>query len=394
MDAIQHVDVAVVGAGPAGLVTALSMAEMGLKTVLLGPAADPRDGRSAALFQGSVELLKRLGAWPALAATAEPLGAIRLVDATGSLFRAPEVTFRAGEIGQEAFGYNIAHATITAALEGIAAARVLRVVTAAVTTIDIGPDAVTLTTAEGQQVSAPLIAAADGRASPCRTAAGINVKSWSYDQAAVVCSLRHSRPHKTISTEFHRRCGPLTVVPAPGGFASNLVWVDTPAEAQRLIALSDTDFAAELARHLDGLLGTITVTAPRRMFKLSGQTAEPMARNRVALIGEAGHVMPPIGAQGLNLSFRDAATLAEITVAARNAGEDIGGAAALSRYGAARHADITSRIWTIDLLNRSLLSSFAPVHMLRGLGLFALSTIAPMRQRIMREGIAPPPVHT
>ncbi len=374
---------------PRGLIAGVAMAEAGFKTAVIGPPADPRDGRSAALFQGSIALLKRVGAWSDIEATAEPLNAIRLVDATGALFRAPEVTFDAREIGEPAFGYNVPNAALTAALERLAGPRLDRIVTPAVTAITIGQNLVTLTNQDGSQCTATLIAAADGRNSPCRTAAGIEPKRWSYDQAAVVCTFTHTRNHRRISTEFHRRSGPLTVVPGPGGLTSNLVWVETLSEAERLVALDDAAFTRELECHLTGLLGAVTLTAPRRMFPLSGQTAEPMGQNRVALIGEAGHVIPPIGAQGLNLSMRDAATLADVATRARDINQDIGGAAALTRYSDARRGDVTSRIWTVDLLNRSLLSQFTPVHMLRGLGLFALSTLAPLRHRIMREGIAP-----
>lgn len=386
---IEPIDAAVVGAGPAGLIAGLSLAATGIKTAVLGPLADPHDGRTSALFQGSIELLKQIGAWNDIQPFAEPLDAIRLVDATGALFRAPEVTFNAREIGETAFGYNVPNAVLTATLEQLAASRLQRIVTPAVANIAIGQACVTLTTQDGASYSAPLVAAADGRNSPTRDAAGIAAKRWSYDQAAIVCTFAHTRNHKRISTEFHRRAGPLTVVPGPGGLTSNLVWVDTIFEAERIAALPEADFFRELESHLGGLLGSVRPLSARRMFPLSGQTAEPMAQNRVALIGEAGHVIPPIGAQGLNLSFRDAATLADIAAGARERGEDIGGAAALAAYAASRHNDVTSRIWTVDLLNRSLLSSFAPVHMLRGLGLFALSTVGPLRKRIMREGIAP-----
>lgn len=383
-----QVDVAVIGAGPAGLVTGLAMAKLGFEPAIIGPRADPSDGRTAALFQSSVALLKQLGAWPAIAPNAEPLDVIRLIDATGALFRAPEVTFRASEIGERAFGYNVPNAVLTAVLEDLAAQRLRRVVTAGVKNIVPGPDLVKLTTTEGGTFSGQLVAAADGRQSLGRAAAGITPKRWTYDQAAIVCTLEHARPHHRTSTEFHRRAGPLTVVPAPGN-TSNLVWVETVQEAERLSALDDTAFVAELSKHLQGLLGRISLRTPRRMFPLSGQTADPMAQNRIALIGEAGHVIPPIGAQGLNLSFRDAATLADCAAAARDACEDIGGAKALHAYSKARHFDVTSRVWTVDLLNRSLLSQFTPIHAVRGLGLFALKSLTPLRHRLMREGIAP-----
>lgn len=381
-------DVAVIGAGPAGLITGLAFAELGFATIVAGPRADPRDGRTAALFQSSVALLKRLGAWAAIEPTAEPLDAIRLIDATGALFRAPEVTFRACEIGETAFGYNVPLATLTSTLEALAKARLNRMETSGITAITPAPSNVTLVTAEGETIVSRLAAAADGRQSAGRTAAGITPKRWSYDQAAVVCTFDHSRPHNRVSTEFHRRCGPLTVVPAPGN-ASNLVWVDTLSEAERLASLDDVAFTDELSQHLQGLLGRVTVRTPRRTFPLSGQTADPLAQNRIALIGEAGHVIPPIGAQGLNLSFRDAATLADVAAAARDAGEDIGGPKALASYSDARRFDVNSRVWTVDLLNRSLLSQFTPIHAARGFGLFALKSLAPLRQRLMREGIAP-----
>ncbi len=393
MPDVQNFDCAITGAGPAGLAAGLACAEMGLATAVIGPRADPRDGRTAALFQSSVQFLKRLGVWDAIAPAAAPLDAIRLIDATGALIRAPEVTFRASEIGLEAFGYNVPNVVLTSALESatrnhVTHGRLTRVETKAVTALAISDSGVAVTTHEGREFSALLAAAADGRASPSRTAAAITTRAWAYDQSAVVCSFTHSRPHANISTEFHRRTGPLTVVPGPGS-TSSLVWVETPTEARRLAELSGDAFAAALAHHLSGLLGQISAVSPRGIFPLSGQTATTLAKNRVALIGEAAHVMPPIGAQGLNLSFRDAATLAEIAAGARGANEDIGSPPVLARYDAARSRDVTSRVWTIDLLNRSLLSEFAPVHLARGLGLFALSAIGPLRRFVMREGVAP-----
>ena len=381
-------DIAVIGAGPAGLAAGLAASQMGFATAIVGPLADPRDGRTAALLQSSVDFLKQLDVWKPVEDAAEPLAAIRLVDATGALFRAPEVTFRASEIGLDSFGYNVPNAALTAALEHAAAGRVSRIVTAAVTGLVISETGIAITTAEGETVTARLAAAADGRASPSRSAAAIETRTWSYDQAAVVCTFSHTRPHANVSTEFHRRTGPLTVVPAPG-LTSSLVWVETPDDAHRLAALSEPGFAQVLGRHLAGLLGTLSQFSPRRVFPLAGQTATVLAKNRVALIGEAGHVIPPIGAQGLNLSFRDAAMLAEIAAAARDAHEDIGSETVLARYHSARARDVTSRVWTIDLLNRSLLSDLPPVHVARGLGLFALSTIGPLRRLVMREGVAP-----
>lgn len=165
--------------------------------------------------------------------------------------------------------------------------------------------------------------------------------------------------------------------------------MDAPDEAQRILALSDQDFCRELSAHIGDLLGTLSDVTPRRSFPLSGRTADVLGRSRVALVGEAAHVIPPIGAQGLNLGFRDAATIAEIAGDALRAGSDLGGDDLLSRYDQLRRRDMTSRVFAIDILNRSLLSSIPGVHLVRGFGLFALASNRRLRARIMREGVMP-----
>jgi 2-octaprenyl-6-methoxyphenol hydroxylase len=138
-----------------------------------------------------------------------------------------------------------------------------------------------------------------------------------------------------------------------------------------------------------GLLGSIGEVGPRAVFPLSGLSAETQARGRVALVGEAAHVIPPIGAQGLNLSLRDAGTLADCVADALRDKRDIGGPETLARYAAARGGDVTQRIWTVDLLNRSLISALAPVHLARAAGLAALATVGPLRRFVVREGVQP-----
>lgn len=390
---MQSFDVVVVGAGPAGLAVGLATSKLGLSTAVVGPMANPSDGRSAALFESSIALLKRLRIWSDICHLAEPLAGIRLIDDTGSLFRAPELTFLAQEIGLEAFGYSILNRDLTAGLEAAAKRTLVRIVSPAVSITEIGSDAVVLDAGADVKLKAPLVAAADGRGSMTRTAAGIEIRQWQYDQAAVVCNFEHTRPHRQISTEYHRRAGPLTVVPAPtaagGAQTSSLVWVETKDEARRLAELTDAEFTGALVDRLGPLLGTLARPTRRQAFPLSGQTATELARNRVALIGEAGHVIPPIGAQGLNLSFRDAATLAELAAEAKAKGNDPGTPGVLTAYDAARKQDVTSRIWTIDLLNRSLLSTLPPVHFARGLGLLGLRSFGPLRRLVMREGVAP-----
>lgn len=366
----------------------LSLAHLGMCCAVVGPLSDPADGRTAALFEGSIELLRQVGAWNLLAGKVEPLRAIRLVDATGGLIRAPEVTFWADEIGHEAFGYNVPTGGLAGALESVTHPGLTRIISAGVDEILPGETGILVRTNEGGELTARLAVGAEGRKGLTRTAAGIASKAWAYPQAAVVATFGHSRPHGGVSTELHRRAGPLTVVPMPGR-ASSLVWVDTPEEAERLSRLGDAAFTAELSQHLAGLLGTLHDLSPRRVFKLSGQTAAAMGANRIALIGETAHVIPPIGAQGLNLSLRDAATLAEICAQAKASGMDPGSDGVLAEYSERRRLDITARVWTIDIMNRSLLSEYLPVHVARGAGLAVLKAFAPLRHLVMREGMTP-----
>ena len=250
-----------------------------------------------------------------------------------------------------------------------------------------GPDRVTLTLAGGRRIAARLVIAADGRNSICRQAAGIAARTWTYRQSAIATRFVHSRPHDGISTEFHRHAGPLTTVPLPG-LASSLVWVDRPAIAAHLAGLDDAAFRATLEARLYGLLGSIGEIGARQTFPLSGLIAERLAKNRVALVGEAAHVLPPIGAQGLNLGLADAATLADIVADARSKG-DAGSAAALDAYHQARTRDVAARSLAVDALNRTLTSNLLPIDLARGFGLHVLGAFPPLRRALVRRGLEP-----
>lgn len=386
---------AVVGGGPAGVATALAIAATGADVVLAAPPHRPlglaADTRTAALFAGSIELLRNVGAWDLLSPHSTPIEAIRIVDDTGGLLRAPEVVFTAAEVGRETFGWNVPNDALVTALLAAAAApesRITRHETAGIARVETGGEAAILTSREGVVLEARLVVGADGRNSICRAAAGISTRAWRYEQAAVIATFHHARPHRGISTEFHRPSGPFTTVPLPG-LRSSLVWVERPDEAQRLAALDEPAFRGVLEERLQGLLGTVGEIGPRAMFPLSGLTADTFGQNRVALVGEAGHVIPPIGAQGLNLGLRDAATLADCVADALAGRRDPGGAETLDAYSRRRRPDVASRIATVDVLNRSLLSGLLPVHLARGAGLVALRAVAPLRRLAIREGLQP-----
>ncbi len=377
--------IAVVGNGPVGSAAALLLDRMGFAVTLVGPAGGQRDERTSALLGGSVDFLERLGLWADIAAAGAPLRTLRIVDATGRLIRAPEVTFHASEVGRDAFGYNIPNAVLTGVLtRALDASGVLRR-DALLQDLESGQDSVRLRLSEGEDIVARLVVAADGRKSPSRTAAGISTREWTYDQAALVVNLAHSLAHDDVSTEFHTPDGPFTLVPLPGNHSS-LVWVGKTDDMKARALLSDDDLAGEIERQSHLILGATSINAARQLFPLSGMTAAKLAANRVLLAGEAAHVFPPIGAQGLNLGYRDVASLERVLA---NAASDPGGPETLHAYERARSADVLLRSAGVDMVNRTLLSAFLPAQGLRGLGLFLLDRVPPLRRTLMQQLLAP-----
>ena len=384
----QQVQAAVIGGGPAGLTAAIALAAGGIETALISKAP-PADNRTTALLSGSVAALAALDVWQGVAADAAALTAIRLIDDTRRLIRAPEVLFEAGEIGLAAFGYNIENRHLVRALGTRAAAlkNIARIEAGAIA-IEPGDDDVTIRLDSGATITARLVVGADGRKSLCRTAAGITTTRHDYPQAALTLNLAHARPHGGVSSEFHTEHGPFTLVPLPGT-RSSLVCVCDPEEAQELKSLANASLSHLLELRSHSILGKISVEDGRGVFPLGVEIAGSIAARRIALVGEAAHVIPPIGAQGLNLGLRDVATIAELAVAAHRDGGDIGGVDVLTGYDRARRGDTAGRTVAVDMLNRSLLSDFLPVQAVRGLGLYALSRITPLRRALMREGVEP-----
>jgi len=379
--------VAVVGAGPAGLTAAITLAAAGVPTVLAGQR--PGDNRTTALLAGSVTALETLGVWPYCADHAAPLRTMRIVDDTGRLLRAPEVKFDATEIGLDAFGQNIENRHLLAGLaEQARTLKDLTWIEDRVESVATDSYGATVTFADGKAFAVPLVIGADGRNSLCRSAAGIPVETHRYPQSALTVCLSHGRPHHDISTEIHTANGPFTLVPLPGQ-RSSLVWVMDPARAETIADLNDDELATDIERQSQAILGKIKVDPGRGLFPLTMTRAQRFADNRIALIGEAAHVIPPIGAQGLNLGLRDAASIGELVVDAWRGRRDPGADRLLADYDRQRRADVGSRAFAIDLLNRSLLSDFLPVQGARGLGLYLIDRIGPLRRALMREGVAP-----
>lgn len=380
-------DVAVVGAGPAGLATALGLLAQGISTALITGPERRADHRTTALLDGSVRILEGFGVWDKLVQEAAPLRDMRIADATKRLVRAPEVTFRSAEIGLEAFGYNLENDKLrNVLLEAAQGYETLTLLRTSVTSLEVGPDAATLHLEEGEPVLARLVVGADGRSSIVRKTAGISLRSHAYPQVAFTATVAHTRPHEDTSTEFHTPTGPFTLVPLSGD-RSGIVCVVKESDAHHLMSLDDTALAQEMERRASSILGAFTMLPGRGSFPLGAETAVSLHAPRIALVGEAAHIMPPIGAQGLNLGLRDADVLVRLVSQAARKGQDVGAMDLLSQYERERRGDIEGRMRAVDLLNRSLLSDFLPLQGARGFGMYMLDRVGPLRRFLMRMGV-------
>ncbi|WP_079212992.1 UbiH/UbiF family hydroxylase [Brucella pituitosa] len=379
-------EITISGGGPAGMMAALALSAKGYRTALLGPETDRNDRRTTALMMPAIRFLEEIGVWGDIAPEAAPLASMRIVDATQRLIRSPAATFRAGEIDETAFGYNIPNAALNQKLaEAVENNPVIKRITQPAIEYRNNGDHVTITLAGGNTLHTRLVVAADGRNSAAREAAGIRTRRWSYPQTAVVLSFAHEVEHENISTEFHTEEGPFTQVPLKGK-RSSLVWVVNPGRAEMLLALDDVALAERIEDMMQSMLGKVTIDIRPQAWPLSGMVPLSFALKRTILIGEAAHVFPPIGAQGLNLGTRDVETLIK---AIASDPSDPGSDRVIRAYDRGRRPDILARTGSVDALNRSLLSPMLPAQIARGVGLEMLRSFAPLRAFFMREGLRP-----
>ncbi len=395
-------DIVVVGGGLAGLTAALALsteiaqateAAIGnARVALVMPKSDRIDGRTTALLGQSVDYLEKLGVWQECVSLSAPLSTMRIIDGTSRLWRAPPVDFKAVELGLDAFGFNIANAALgNALLSKIKAQSKIVIIEDSISDIQSGAETAQLTTANKQSIYARLVIAADGKNSIMRQKAGISVHKWQYPQMAVALNFTHQYSHNFTSTEFHTEEGPFTIVPMTdldGKYQSGLVWVMHPENADRFLLQDLAKQEKQVEEKMQSILGKISFATTAQQFPLSGMIAKQFADNRVALVGDAAHLFPPIGAQGFNLGLRDVREICTFAGNALSAAKDPGSLQVMDQYNRSRRRDVSTRTGAVDMLNRSLLTDFLPVQAVRGLGLFALANIPVLRKFAMRQGLS------
>jgi 2-octaprenyl-6-methoxyphenol hydroxylase len=388
-------DILISGGGVAGLTAAAAFGSAGFDVLCIEPtppvtdaAAPGADLRTTAFLTPSIAVLEAAGLWQRLAPQAAALQIMRIVDAGGREQEPRQIKdFDAGELSDQPFGWNLPNWLLRR--EMLSRLDELPNVTlrtgVSTTALVTREDQALVTLSDGSQVAARLVVAADGRASTMRTAAGIGVKTLRYGQKALTFAVTHLVPHQNISTEIHRSGGPFTLVPLPdldGKPASAVVWMERGPEVLRLSSLPQTEFEEEINARSCLILGPLTLASKRMVWPMIAQLAQAMSAQRVALMAEAAHVVPPIGAQGLNMSLADLACLLELAQT-----HPLGNDKMLQAYHRRRHTDVTARVLGIDALNRASMAEAPLLRDLRAAGLNLLHGFAPLRRTLMRAGL-------
>jgi 2-octaprenyl-6-methoxyphenol hydroxylase len=385
-DKTINTDICIIGGGLVGKTAALKLAISGYKVVLCAPKVASKDQRTTAFLMQTVTFFEELGIWNKMKEMAFPLKTMRIVDGTNRLIRSPQTEFKSNEIDLEAFGYNLRNADCLELLEAkLNDHPDITILDATVSEIMSVEDHEHVHATAGKnnlRIIAGFVVGADGRNSIVRQCKFVEAREWEYPQTAIVVDFEHERSTNFVSTEFHTESGPFTIVPH-SDHKAGLVWMETPEKVAELKDLSNEEFAKVMEEKMQSFLGKITLLTAPKTFPIKGLVAKQFGDKNWALIGESAHVFPPIGAQGFNLGIRDIEALQECL--SRYTNQENRG----EKYNNARKNDINTRTYGVDLLNKSLLSDFIPVQIMRGLGLHILGSVAPLRKQVMKLGISP-----
>jgi 2-octaprenyl-6-methoxyphenol hydroxylase len=397
-------DVCVVGAGPVGGALACRLGGAGLRVAIvdrnaLPPMENPDfDGRAYAIAAGSRRLLEDAGLWDALPLPAGPIEQIRVSDGRVGRAASPlhlhfDIAGLAAPVASGgAMGWMVEarslRVAVNARLHALDAVTVFAPAEAIVTRF---AEAASIALSTGEQFTARLVVAAEGRDSPLRREAGLTVQRWPYHQTGIVSAIQHERPHDRTALEHFLPAGPFAQLPmAPGEHGENLsaiVWTERSRDAPRYLALDDAAFGAEIARRLGGHLGWVKPAGRRWSYPLSAMYVHRVVAGRLAVVGDAAHGIHPIAGQGLNLGLRDAIALADLLIAARDASEDMGGEALLARYQRARRVDVVTMLAATDVLDRLFSTNNPAVRLARGLGIAAVHRMPKLKAAFMRQAM-------
>ena len=387
----SRVDVLIGGGGFAGLALALALRQS------LGPSfsvvvADPAlgishagDVRASAIAAAARRLFETIGVWDAVADQAQPILDMVVTDSKlNDVVRPVYLSFDGDVAPGEPFAHMIENKPLNVALAGKARQDGVELRSAAVSDFEIKSAGVEIQFSDGSSIATRLLVAADGARSAIRERAGIQSFGWAYSQSGIVTTVAHERDHHGRAEEHFLPAGPFAILPLKGKRCS-IVWTEQAAEADRIVALPDDEFHAELERRFGLRLGDIKVVGPRRAYPLSLSVARSFVAERLALIGDAAHVIHPIAGQGLNMGLRDVAALAEAIVDAARLGLDPGDAFVLERYQRWRRFDTMSMGVATDSLNRLFSNSSDALRLLRDVGLGLVERAPALKDMFIRE---------
>jgi 2-octaprenyl-6-methoxyphenol hydroxylase len=384
----QRIDVLIGGAGFAGLALAIALRQ-GLGPSFSVTVTDPvlgrsgSDARASAIVAAARHLFETIGVWDKV--EAQPILDMvvtdsRLQDAVRPTF----LTFDGDVEPGEPFAHMIENGPLLAALTAKAKEEGVVLRSTAVADFERAANRVDVRLADGDMVVARLLVAADGAHSKIRERADIASHGWSYDQSAIVTTVAHERDHHGRAEEHFLPAGPFAILPLTGR-RSSIVWTEERQEAERIVALADEDFHAELERRFGLHLGEIEAVGPRRVHPLGLSVARAFIEDRVALVGDAAHVIHPIAGQGLNMGLKDAAALAEVIVDAARLGLDPGSLAVLERYQRWRRFDTMAMGVATDGLNRLFSNRSDVLRLARDVGLGLVDRLPALKHFFIRE---------
>ncbi len=383
--------IVIAGGAFAGLALALALRQglgAGIPIVVADPALaqkPSRDPRASAIVAACRRLFGVIGVWDDVAASAQPILDVVVTDSALEDATRPVFLTFAGEVEPgEPFAHMVENRLLIDALVRRAEEADVTLRAGAVTGFAARPEAVTVTFDDGAEVEAALLVAADGARSRLRERAGIATHGWDYDQSGIVVTVGHERDHEGRAEEHFLPSGPFAILPLTGR-RSSLVWTERRAEAARLVALPDDEFHRELEARFGLRLGEVRVLDKPRAFPLGYFVARSFIAERMALIGDAAHLIHPIAGQGLNMGLKDVAALAECVVDAARLGVDLGQRDVLERYQRWRRFDTVAMGVATNSLNALFSNRSTLLRSVRDIGLGLVDRLPPLKSAFIRQ---------